>query len=107
MNFDQPLNLEAKRIPNSGCFKVKWKRVQAAACDIEYVVTLKDAYGKEVNKSMERNAGETILCTVPRNFLVTEVQLTVKFRNRSRTVTTVIVDKGISQLQEEATTITR
>jgi len=97
LNFDKPLNLQAKRVPQSGCIKVTWKRVEGATCDIEYLVALKDAGGKEVNKTMERNVGETSICSVLRKFLITQVQLTVKFRKRSRTVTTVISEGGRSQ----------
>ena len=105
MNLEKPFNLTAKRLPNSRCFEAKWIKVESGACDVLYIVKLRDAYGKEVNKSIGKNFGEVIVCNALQNVQITEVQLTVKFRNMSKTVTATVAEKRMLRLQKKKTAI--
>jgi len=104
LNLDKPLNLTAKRSQNSSCFEVKWRRIESAACNVTYVVALKDKHGKDINESSGTNVGEATVCSALQHVNVAVVQLTVKFRKMSRTLTVFVAEKKY-RLHKETSSI--
>ena len=104
MNLEKPLNLTAKRLQNSSCFEVKWRRLESAACDVKYAVTLKDVHGKEINKSNGINIGKMKVCSALQHVNVAEVQLTVKFRKMTKNLSVFFAEKTY-RLHKETSTI--
>ena len=102
MNLNNQLHLTAKRLHNSSCIEVKWRRIESAACDVKYVVSLKDSHGMESNKSVWTNVEEAKVCSASQ--YVTEVQLTVKFRKMSKTITAFVAE-NTHRLHKETSTI--
>ena len=94
MNLEQPLKLKAERTPNSGCIKVIWNKIESAECVVKYVVILRDAYGTEVDERYGYNIDGMDMCYVLPHIRVTDVQLTVKFRASSKTVTAIVREEG-------------
>ena len=90
MKLEKPLNLKVERLPNGGCVKVNWNKIESGACKVKYIVTLRDAYGKDVDKSYEYNIGEMKICNISSHVHVTDVELTVQFRTVSKTVTAIV-----------------
>ena len=95
------MNLKAERLPNGGCVKATWKKIESAECKVKYLMTLKDAYGKIVDVNYGHNIKEMKMCNVLPHVHITEVQLMVQFRTVSKTVTANIRDDGLFPSQKK------
>ena len=104
VKLEQPLNLKAEKLPNGGCFKVNWKKIESASCKVKYLVKLKDAYGMEVDRSYGYNIGEMKMCNFLPHVHVTNVELTVQFRRVTKTVTAIVGGNGMLSSRKEAFT---
>ena len=83
MNFD----LRARKIGASKCIEVKWNKVEAGACYVNYEVVLKSASGSAVYNASGCNIGKKKICSFPNFSNVAVVQLTVTFKSTSKRVT--------------------
>ena len=72
---------------------MRWRRIESYACNVTYVVILKDEHGKDINESSGTNVGEAEVCSALQHVNIAEVQLTVKFRNMSKTFTVFVAEK--------------
>jgi len=96
LNLDIDFGLKAGRIGGAKCVEVKWNKVEAGACYVNYEVVLKNASGSNEYSNSGYNIGMMTMCSFLTFSSVTDVQLTVSFKSTSRNISAKVSDTPLT-----------
>ena len=96
MKLDKPFDLKAGKLVASKCVEVKWNKVESGACFVKYGVKLKDAFHNQLYNKFGYNIGEMRICNLRDFASVTNVGLTVSFKNTYKTINANVTDQSIT-----------
>ena len=90
--------LRARKIMAANCVEVKWNRTESGACYVKYEVVLRSASGSDIRNETGYNIGEMMMCNLPSNRIITNVQLTVSFKAISKFATANVSEAPFNPL---------
>ena len=96
VKMDIDFGLQVEKIGGAKCIEVKWNKLEAGACYVQYEVVVKSASGIIENSSLGYNIGNMTMCSFATFRHITDVQVTVSFKATSKIVTAKVTDTPIS-----------
>ena len=89
MKLDQVLNIKAWKRPDK-CVEVTWDKVESGACFVKFELKFKNATGNFLYNETGYNIMKMEKCNLADFVNLTEIQLTVSFKNTSKSYTFII-----------------
>ena len=87
--------MKATKASVDQCVDVKWNKLESGGCLVKYDVKFKNESGDYLHNETGYNIGEMKMCNLTSYDNITEVQLTVSFRNTSKTVTAIVLSQAV------------
>ena len=103
MKFAKYLDVQARKLIKEKCVEVKWKKVESGACYVKYLVKALDSSGRVLFFGEGFNIDGMMICAPDFHINITDVELTVSFKNASKSFTT----KAVATSSESPTMIPR
>ena len=87
MKLENSFDLRVRKLSTLRCVEARWSLTQSGACHITYNVTFRDAAEADLFNKAGYNIAQMRICDASTYNSVSDVQLKVSFKNRTKIVT--------------------